>query len=328
MSRIVLHAGLHKTGTTTVQQLARRGHALLAERGVFVPPPTEDARYGSRAGGLHAVARELREGAGLPVLDELLARFEASGLGTMLLSSEGLGPLRPEALARLADRLSTHEVDAVLVFRHPIAQRGSHYRGRGFLPPSDPVPFLERAGRGGGPLDVAEAWRAAFPARRLMRYEDHEDAAAAILDGLGAGPVADALRGAVGGGRRRASVRPETALLARRLRVLMRDLPDGVFRVRVYNNLLAFEETGAFRDVVERFGPADAVFPLDAQERFLAARAEALAALEAVLGPPARPGPGHREPIPGTCPDPDCVDALAARFLMRHLPRTEGTYVD
>ncbi|MEA4858817.1 hypothetical protein [Solidesulfovibrio sp.] len=100
--RIVLHAGLKKTGSTAIQVALARDGARLSRLGVFVPEadmglaPGSPARTSGNAYGLALLAEEAGvdpAGAAGRIRDHLgerLERARRAGCGTLLLSSETL----------------------------------------------------------------------------------------------------------------------------------------------------------------------------------------------------------------------------------------------
>ena len=87
--RLILHAGTHKTGTSSIQSALFENRAWLRERGIFYPDPRSQLGSGCRAH--HAVAHAY---AGIdekrPAAERFLAdvRAEAREDETVLLSAE------------------------------------------------------------------------------------------------------------------------------------------------------------------------------------------------------------------------------------------------
>ena len=55
--RLILHAGAHKTGTSTIQRALFENRGWLRARGIFYPDPRP--RFGSRFRAHHALAHAL-----------------------------------------------------------------------------------------------------------------------------------------------------------------------------------------------------------------------------------------------------------------------------
>ena len=141
MKKIYLHIGVHKTGTTSLQQFTRKNHELLSELGLYVPPPgkTIDAQgneinLGSAGGGLHAIPKSI-SGKDPYVLNAFLNDFENSQLNSALISSEGFDSLEKNDINFLADLLKNYQVQPVVVFRHPVHLARSIYCSLGRISP-------------------------------------------------------------------------------------------------------------------------------------------------------------------------------------------------
>ena len=134
-ARLILHLGLHKTGSTHVQHHLARHRDALRDRGVLVPRTgfdtgAEPLRDGACMGhqGLAAALDEDRS----PIWDDLAREIRASGCGTVVLSCENLlQPTRPDRAARLqdlADRLGFDRVAPVALVRRPDSWAEAFYR--------------------------------------------------------------------------------------------------------------------------------------------------------------------------------------------------------
>lgn len=55
MSRLIIHAGLHKTASTSVQQMLLSNRNLLRKRGVNYPTPNQGANHGLTSGAHHGL---------------------------------------------------------------------------------------------------------------------------------------------------------------------------------------------------------------------------------------------------------------------------------
>lgn len=108
--RIVIHGGMHKTGTTALQQLMSASAATLLKHGIYYPPGGPDAHY--RCVGA--------KGADWTP-DAIQAQVETGrrhGADTLVLSSETVSTLSAEHFASLADACRDFSVSYVFCFRH------------------------------------------------------------------------------------------------------------------------------------------------------------------------------------------------------------------
>lgn len=125
-SKIILHIGLQKSGTTYLQEVLGTCTAGLAEAGVLYPLAAEAPRPGAVENHEHAMygllgtefpwvgedrAAELREG-----WERLSARIRAWP-GTVLLSAEALAVIRTPAIRRLLDVLDCPDLDVLVTAR-------------------------------------------------------------------------------------------------------------------------------------------------------------------------------------------------------------------
>jgi hypothetical protein len=130
--RIILHAGLHKSGTTSVQagwssayaehpevSYPRRGHGPPGHHDLFRPllVAFTEGRAADLAG---ARARYALGGAKGPGLAEVVASAASRGTGTLLLSSESLDRAVDEDRPRLVEALGEHDLTVVLTATRPV----------------------------------------------------------------------------------------------------------------------------------------------------------------------------------------------------------------
>jgi hypothetical protein len=131
--RIVLHAGLHKSGTTSIQGAWKRAYGRPSE--VWYPPPPPgppghhrltrplvrafvDGLAPDLAGA--SIAYAARDRAGRQSLADVVADAESRGVSTLLLSSELLDRTRPEDTAGLAAAFGGRDVTLVLTATRPV----------------------------------------------------------------------------------------------------------------------------------------------------------------------------------------------------------------
>jgi hypothetical protein len=164
MTRLILHAGMPKTGTTAIQSIAARNRNELYEKGVCYPESW--AFFGKRKWILTANAHFSLFGAlekGRPLDEKNLARFkeylenEVPRDMTILLSAEsmnrhvsggaaGFRARRKDYLARLADYFQEFQAEIVLYFREPTAFAESMY-SEGVLSSEGALTFEEALDR-------------------------------------------------------------------------------------------------------------------------------------------------------------------------------------
>lgn len=114
--RLVIHIGMHKTGSSSIQRCLSRNRWALRRLGVYYPPSIgpDGERQPKHNALFTAISHEADFGAPHPALGpsarmvaSLADRIEAAGAPTTILSAEGFSGERPvfaQALAPLADR--------------------------------------------------------------------------------------------------------------------------------------------------------------------------------------------------------------------------------
>ncbi|WP_433476049.1 hypothetical protein ACQPZP_02810 [Spirillospora sp. CA-142024] len=126
-SKIVLHIGLQKSGTTFLQQVLQAGSETLAEAGVRYPVPL-DWNRGRRTVANHEWPSYGLLGTEYPWVSKQRASEEQgpwralldevkSWPGTVLLSAEALSVVRKPAVHRLLDALGVDDVEVVITAR-------------------------------------------------------------------------------------------------------------------------------------------------------------------------------------------------------------------
>lgn len=98
---MIIHIGLHKTGSTSLQRAFRSEHALLRADGIVYPLLAGRARLAQH--GLAGAVRHADSAAISSMLRE--AEQLADGASTILLSSENLSGAPPEGIALLKRRI-------------------------------------------------------------------------------------------------------------------------------------------------------------------------------------------------------------------------------
>lgn len=170
MSRLILHAGTHKTGTTAIQQFAVKNRIALHERGLIYPdyrPTALDLKDGHHIFG-HAFSdisdkkmtisqatsvikswKVISQREQLPTLISVEAVYRHVATATDW--KEG----RAAYLKRLADALQDFDVEVVLVFRRPDNFAKSLY--------------IEQITTGTRFIETFQEWRAE-PKRFVLNY--------------------------------------------------------------------------------------------------------------------------------------------------------------
>lgn len=132
--KLVLHAGTHKTGTTTTQTVLAKNREWLRPRGIFYPLFSKDNKRAHHrfAHGLASsdpeeeqkslaflqnVRREAAQGEIILLSSEVMYRQVAGGIGWQGLIREDYVDLRRQYLHNLSAALSTFEVEVIIAFR-------------------------------------------------------------------------------------------------------------------------------------------------------------------------------------------------------------------
>lgn len=124
---IYLHIGLHKTGTTTIQNLLRHNQDILARGGALY------LRTGRISNGHHGLAQSLvledgtRFQAAIHDVKAEIDRAYSEGISTILISSEVFCRVGVNNLHRLRQALSSYDVKVVAFFRRQDEMAVSHY---------------------------------------------------------------------------------------------------------------------------------------------------------------------------------------------------------
>jgi hypothetical protein len=306
MKRIYLHAGTHKTGTTSFQQAMREHAAWLAEKRVFFPSVGE--LYGSRIGGLHSIPREMRDGSlgpGVRGLGDFLAAFEASGLDAALISSEGFSLLDDAQLGAFAERVSGYSVRPVMAFRHPIAFISSTYCSAGafkLLRPLDRYLISAASQRRVQYGNIASRWTTTFPETVFLQYETHPSIEKPLLSLMGLPELEMRTE------PRRISLPLPLAMLNFELYTNFKGM-DKAYRDGIYDRLFEFAATEEYRDLVGDL-------------RFVPGSAEQQMAVLDILRPQMKKlaccvpwnVDGFTKPLSGTVPSGELLLALGGAF--------------
>jgi hypothetical protein len=122
MKQLFLHIGLHKTGTTALQQWCSANASLLAEKGLLYPS------VGQPEGKPYH--RQFFSQAESGPWELLYSEIEQSGIDTILLSDEAWSApwVAEGALQMLKHRLARYDVTVLCVLRNPVDYFVSRYR--------------------------------------------------------------------------------------------------------------------------------------------------------------------------------------------------------
>lgn len=221
--RIVLHAGLHKSGTTSIQGAWKQAYGAPGEVWYPPPPPGPPGHHRLTRPLLHAfvdglapdlvaasVAYSAREREGRRSLADVVADAEARGVATLLLSSELLDRVRPEDTAGLRAALGDHDVTLALTATRPVHRWCSGWQtlvkhGLAQYPVDAERHVLDFAALRPGRLrEITEVLPATSVVVRLVRSSPPEaDLATDLAAGLGlppgdAAPAAEVLNTSLG----------------------------------------------------------------------------------------------------------------------------------
>jgi hypothetical protein len=190
----VLHAGTHKTGTTSIQAVLDQHRKQLRKQGLVYPDTKPYLGGGRHAHHRLAHALVAADAEPLAAAHRFLDDVKASARpdDTVLLSSEAFyrhvhaiknwrsvskddyWPLRTQYLARVAEALSDLDASVLLFLRRPDAFAESLYR-ENVTKSLTKAPFYRWLQRS-RPLfhydEQVEAFSSAFPSVQVCRYED------------------------------------------------------------------------------------------------------------------------------------------------------------
>ena len=105
MKTVYLHIGLHKTGTTSIQNFLFRHRGLPAETGIDILKPCLGPRHGHHNVAWSIYSNHPRFNSQLPCLEDAAAHIEKSRNHRFLISSEELYPLDDHGIQYIRERL-------------------------------------------------------------------------------------------------------------------------------------------------------------------------------------------------------------------------------
>ena len=135
--RLILHIGMHKTGSSSIQHFLSRNRLALAAAGVLYPRSVgPDGRRQPKHNAIFsAISHEIDHGAPHPVLgpsseviDAMARRIAVSRAKTAILSAEGFSGENPAFARALSPLRERFNVTVVAFLREPGAWLESFYR--------------------------------------------------------------------------------------------------------------------------------------------------------------------------------------------------------
>lgn len=111
-SRIIVHIGMHKTGTTAIQRLLASNHQLLLAAGVLHPTTGIPTGHSNAHRGLVHAVRHGDDGPWQTMADEV----DRVGAPTVVISNEEFSRFSRRHVAIVADRLRRYDDVRVLVY--------------------------------------------------------------------------------------------------------------------------------------------------------------------------------------------------------------------
>jgi len=172
MTRLVLHIGSHKAGSTAIQSACARNTPLLAKAGVLYPTELFP-NYPQQHSELTQLVRSGDEAAIAGFADKIAALLQTGGESTLFLSGEDLSSLaRHDEIFPLAEALRTvfDEIRVVLVIRRKADYVMSHFNHflRHTARPVTAEDF--RASIKFSPRETLAAWRSAFGTETVIPF--------------------------------------------------------------------------------------------------------------------------------------------------------------
>lgn len=171
MAHVIVHAGIHKTGSSFIQNTLFKNRETLAQHGVLYPLTGIRQKAPSR-GRSHRAFRHF-DAAG-PAFAKLQNEITQSGARTVVLSYEAL--FRPGvAPETLRQGLAGHETTLLLYVRNPVDYIESKYRQwvrhPGFA--GEPTQFLEKQLPYLHLFADLPRWQEVFDGRLVVKSFDH-----------------------------------------------------------------------------------------------------------------------------------------------------------
>ena len=325
MKKIIIHGGLHKTGTTSFQSRLIENREAFAQQGIFSALP------GEKRGERHAIPRsfrEDRESNTSNMLERTIASFEKSDCHTLILSSEGFSMLLKHELQAFIEQIPDYEKIGILVFRHPIAHLTSTFCSRGAFVGKRPMPFVKNtlAAPRSSAARILNDWIDLFGREKLyaLRYENHISIPDALSEKTGF-----ALTTETASIRSRKSLPVDAAMLNARLFFRYKPHMAPVdHQKRIYNALLNFADSESYKKFSKDM-PKYGILSIDDQEKVLSQKNTDLAFVEDHIEPALKAtSTPYTFPVPGIVPSDDHIDRLEALFWIHTLPQIPSNYFE
>lgn len=199
LKRVILHIGVHKTGTSALQAVFAQGREHLRMNGIAYPYPDPDniVAIGGCSGNAiqilfefgHArrtdqIARPLATAAYFRSLRQVI---DAQDENTVLISGEYLGKLDTSQVQMLRETLSGHRIEIVAFVRDPFDYAYSCWRQvvKGSAHDRTFAEYLNEPSARFSMSDGFLAFARAFGRIHVLRYERHsKDLAKAFFDAI------------------------------------------------------------------------------------------------------------------------------------------------
>lgn len=121
MKRILLHVGMYKTGSTSIQAFLQRNQSLLDRHGCLCPVSGRGKVHRICHNPLAWSLREVRGYSGTSVWRELAEEIASSPHKSILISAEGFGTCTPTQIGIVRDFLQDHDVRILIYLRNPLS---------------------------------------------------------------------------------------------------------------------------------------------------------------------------------------------------------------
>jgi hypothetical protein len=132
--KIIIHAGTHKTGSTSLQVFLRKAEKQLEEQGILVPGSGRPSGFGHNVScGHHVLAWSLRGKWGVTTDESWHALCQEINVwkgDRVVLSAEDFQNLTTEHIARIREYLDGYDLHMVAYVRNPLGYMISSYKQR------------------------------------------------------------------------------------------------------------------------------------------------------------------------------------------------------
>jgi hypothetical protein len=125
---LIVHIGVHKTGTTSIQRFLARHRDALRNHGILYPSAGRPASHPDGHHEFPWLLTGTREVSAADPWQRLAAEVSASPCRIVLLSSEGFCMLRDPQAAEFAARVRDYDVRILMYVREPVSYLVSTYK--------------------------------------------------------------------------------------------------------------------------------------------------------------------------------------------------------